>query len=161
MPWKTNLTMARYIRPWPKSALPKVDFLMSLMQGRIQPETLDGGAILVIFGRQVSLRVRYCKRAEVYFTTLLWQNNGRQNGLMSRMLFSELYKIVVNKVTFVAFRSPPLDPPLRWWSYNFTQHFKWLNCWCEEKLWSPLPHVMEKSYDSLQQMNTPYRPLSK
>jgi len=30
------------------------------------------------------------------------------------MLFSELYKIMVNKVTFVGFRgqSPPLDPPL-------------------------------------------------
>jgi len=26
----------------------------------------------------------------VRFTTLLWQNNGRQNGLISRMLFSEL-----------------------------------------------------------------------
>jgi len=33
-----------------------------------------------------------------------------QNDLISRMLFSELYKIMVNKVTFVGFRggrSPP------------------------------------------------------
>ena len=57
-----------------------------------------GGAILVIFGSQVSLRVHYCRRHEVYFTTLLWQNNGRQNGLISRMLFFELYKIMVKKL---------------------------------------------------------------
>ena len=56
------------------------------------------------FGRQVSLRVHYCKRDEVYFTTLLRQNNGRQNGLISRMLFSELFKLMVNKVTFIGFR---------------------------------------------------------
>jgi len=30
-----------------------------------------GGAISVIYGCQVSLRVHYCKRDEVYFTTLL------------------------------------------------------------------------------------------
>jgi len=41
------------------------------------------GAISVIFGSQVSLRVRYCKGDEVYLTTLLWQNNRRQNGLIS------------------------------------------------------------------------------
>ena len=34
--------------------------------------------ISVIFSSQVSLRVHYCKRDEVYFTTLLWKNNGRQ-----------------------------------------------------------------------------------
>jgi len=70
------------------------------------------------FGRQVSLRVHYCKRDEVYFTTLLRQNNGRQNGLISRMLFSELFKLMVNKVTFIGFRGEaiapiaPLDPIL-------------------------------------------------
>jgi len=52
--------------------------------GRIQPVTL-GGVISVLFGSQVSLRVHYCKGDEVYFTTPLWQNNGRQNGLTSRM----------------------------------------------------------------------------
>jgi len=41
---------------------------------------------------------------EVYSTTLLRQNNGQQNGLISRVLFSELYTILVNKVTFVGFR---------------------------------------------------------
>jgi len=40
------------------------------LQGRIQPGSL-GGTISVIFGSQISLRVHYCKRDEVYFTTLL------------------------------------------------------------------------------------------
>jgi len=48
-------------------------------QGRIQPVSLEG-EISVIFCSQVSLRVDYCKRHEVYFTTLLWQNNGGLNG---------------------------------------------------------------------------------
>jgi len=67
-----------------------------------------------VFGRQ---GFNACKRDEIYFTTSLWQNSGWQNGLISRMLFSELYKIVVNKITFLGFRgrSPqlaPLDPSL-------------------------------------------------
>jgi len=36
------------------------------------------------------------------------------DGLQSRMLFSELYKIMADKVAFIGFRwgtSPPLDPP--------------------------------------------------
>ena len=53
------------------------------MRGRIQPARL-GGAISVIFGSQVWLRVHYYKRDEVYCTTLLWQHNGRQNGPKSR-----------------------------------------------------------------------------
>ena len=60
------------------------------------------GAISVIFGSQVLLRFHYCRRDAVYFTTLLWKTNGRQNGFIS--LFSELYKVMVNKVTFVGFR---------------------------------------------------------
>jgi len=40
------------------------------LQGRIKPVSL-WEAISVIFGIQVSLRVHYCKRDEVYFTTLL------------------------------------------------------------------------------------------
>ena len=86
-----------------------------LLQRRIQPVRL-GRAISVTFVRLSSpLRVRYCKRDEVYFTTLQWQNNGRQNGLISWMLFSELYKIMVKKAALAGFRggrSPPLDPPL-------------------------------------------------
>ena len=83
-------------------------------QEQIRPVRL-GGAISVIFGRQVWSRVHYCKRDEVYFTILLWQSNGLQDGLISRMLFCKLYKIMVKKVTFVGFRMgnrPPLDPPL-------------------------------------------------
>jgi len=55
--------------------------------------------------------------SQQYFTKLLWQNNGRQNGLKSRMLFSELYKIMVKEVAFVGFSGddrpnrPTLDPP--------------------------------------------------
>ena len=45
-----------------------------------------------------------CPRDEVYFTTLLWQNNGQQNCLISRIRFSELFKIMVKKVAFVGFR---------------------------------------------------------
>jgi len=58
-------------------------------QGLIQPVGL-GWAISVIFGWQVSLPVHYRKSHEVNFTTLPWQNNGRQNDLISRMMFSEL-----------------------------------------------------------------------
>jgi len=60
------------------------------MQGRIQPVSLGGGAIWGLFGSQVFLRVHCCRTDEVCFTRQLWQNNGRQNGLVSRMLFSEL-----------------------------------------------------------------------
>ena len=79
-------------------------------QGRIQPISL-GGATSVMFGSQVSSPVHFCKRDEVYFTTLLWQNNLRQTGLISRMLFSELHKIMVKKVTFVGFRGGRSPPP--------------------------------------------------
>ena len=74
-----------------------------------------GGAISVISGTQVSLPVYYLKKHEVYFVTLLWQNSGRQSDLISRMPPSDLYKIMVKKVTFVGFRScyrPNRPPPL-------------------------------------------------
>ena len=50
---------------------------------------------------------------EVYLTALLWQNNGRQNGLISRRLFCELFKIMVKNVTFVGFKGGdrPNCPP--------------------------------------------------
>ena len=70
--------------------------LLKLVVGR--------GSLSLLFGSQVSLRVHCCKRDGVYFATLLWQSNGRHNGLISRMLFSELYKIMVNKIIFVGFR---------------------------------------------------------
>jgi len=87
-----------------------------VVRGRIQP--VAEGAISIMFGSQASLRVRNRKRDEDYFTTLLWQNNGRRNDLVSQMLFSEFYKIVVNKVTCVGFKGAmapiaPLVPSLR------------------------------------------------
>jgi len=65
---------------------------------RADPARKFRGEFSVVFGCQVSLRVHFCKKHEVYFTALLWQNNGRQNGLISRVLFSELYKIMVKKL---------------------------------------------------------------
>ena len=75
---------------------------MQSIQGRIQVVRL-GEVISVTFGSQVSLRVHSSMRDEVFFITLLWQNSGRQNGLISPMLFSELFKIMVKEVTFVGF----------------------------------------------------------
>jgi len=73
--------------------------------------TVRGGG--AISGSLASLRVRYYKRDEVCITTPLLQNNGRKNGLISRMLFYELYKIMVNEVTFVGFRGIDCpNPPL-------------------------------------------------
>jgi len=45
---------------------------IDLFQGRIKPVRLGGGAISETSGSQVSLRVHYCKRDELHFTTLLW-----------------------------------------------------------------------------------------
>jgi len=61
-----------------------------MLEGRIQPEMLGGETSVITGLVDVSLRVHYCKRNEVCFITLLGQKNGRQNGLISRMLFSEL-----------------------------------------------------------------------
>jgi len=80
-----------------------LSYRYSDVQVRIKSVNL-GGAISVVFGSQVSLRLHYYEKDEVCFTTLLWQTNGRQNGLISRMLFSELYKNLMKKVIFVGFR---------------------------------------------------------
>ena len=52
------------------------------------------------------------RAATGYLTTLLRQNSGQQNGFISRMLFSKLYNIMVNKVTFVGFRGDRPNRPL-------------------------------------------------
>ena len=76
----------------------------TFQHGRIQPVRLRG-AVSVTFDSQVSLRVHYCKKKEVYFTTLQWhKTDGRQNSVISRMLFFKLYKIMVNNATFVGCR---------------------------------------------------------
>jgi len=55
------------------------------------------------------------------------KNNGQQNGPRSRMLFSELYNIIVNKATFVGFWGddhPPWVWPclLIWLKFQVTLH---------------------------------------
>ena len=55
---------------------------------------------------------------EIYFTTRLRQNNGRQNGLKYGMLFSDISKIVMKKVTFVGFRED-----------NRPNRFPWIQPW--------------------------------
>jgi len=66
-------------------------------------------AISAIFGSQVSYQLWHCKKDQVHFTALQWQNNGRQNSHVLRTLFSELYNIMVNKVTFLSFRREMLE----------------------------------------------------
>jgi len=103
---------------WRHSSFPRIPARLNgyYLTGT-QPVIL-GGAISATFGIQVSLCAHDCKRDEVYFTTVLRQSSGRQNGLISRMLFSELYKIMVKKVAFVGFRGGDrpnrlhLDAPL-------------------------------------------------
>jgi len=68
----------------------KNDYYSALLHSGVDPANTFRGAISVIFGSQVLLRVHCCKTDEVYFTAQLWQNNGRQSGLVSRVLFSEL-----------------------------------------------------------------------
>jgi len=92
------------------------------------PASKFRGRFQWIFASQVSLWVHYCKRDEVHFTTLLWQNNGRQNDLISQMLFSELFKIMVKKVTFIGFRGAiaPIAPP---GSCNIKLSLYYWSCW--------------------------------
>ena len=78
--------------------------------GPIQTARL-GGKISVIFGNQVSYRLRDCKSDEEYLTTLVWQNSGRPNDLISRTFFSELKKLWwikwLSTVLGVAISLPP------------------------------------------------------
>jgi len=67
--------------------------------------TFRGGDFSNI-GGQVSKQ-----RDEACFTKLLRQNNRRQNYLIPRILFFELYKIMVYRVTFVGFRGGDYPSP--------------------------------------------------
>jgi len=74
-------------------------------QVRIQPVSL-GESISVIFGIQVSLRVPYCKRDEVYFTTLLWQNQARNQlgtpgGAKSFLRGAQIFELCPVALTYV------------------------------------------------------------
>jgi len=84
------------------------------------PTSTFSGAISVVFGIQVSLRVHYCKRVQEYFTTLLWQKNWRQNGL------TKTAKVSAFKSVFV--RSSPVVMNLKWrlkecWQKNRLQRW--------------------------------------
>jgi len=63
----------------------------ALEQERVRPVRL-AGMISVIFGNQVLLQVHNCRRDEVYFTTLLWQNNGRKMALYRECCFPNCTK---------------------------------------------------------------------
>ena len=88
----------------------------------VDPDSTVRRAISGILDSQVPYQLCYCNRDEVYFTTLQWQNNGRQNGIYAGMLFSELYKTMANKVIFVGFKgaiTPPGSTPVHYWLLCF------------------------------------------
>jgi len=62
------------------------------VQGRIQPVSL-GGAISVIFGSKSHYEFTTARDMKDTFTTLLGQNNGRQNGLI---IANAVFRIVQN-----------------------------------------------------------------
>ena len=71
------------------SAKGRFDTLMRLSKPGVDPASkVSGGAISVIFGSQVSLRAHYCKRDEVYFTTLLWKTMEGKMALYRESYFS-------------------------------------------------------------------------
>ena len=79
--------------------------------GRTHPVTFVGLGDFYNIGSQVSWQLHYCRREKVCFTKLLWKSNRRRrNGLISWLLFSNLHKVVVNKVTFVDFRGGDRTP---------------------------------------------------
>ena len=83
-------------------------------------------AISGILDSQVPYQLCYCKRDEVYFTTLQWQNNGRQNGIYAGMLLSELYKTMANEIIFVGFKgaiTPPGSTPCSLLTSLFCRHY--------------------------------------
>jgi len=91
----------------------RVFLAVKLTAGSEKPIWL-GGRFQWYLVSQVSSLCHYCKGGEVCITTLLWQNNGRQNGLKLWRLFSKLYKIMMNKVTFVGFRGSDGPNRLFW-----------------------------------------------
>jgi len=91
---------------------------ITLCEARADPVSkFTGGNFSNIWESSLMTGSLLYKRRSILQKILLWQNNGRQNRMISRMLFFELYKIMVNNVTFVGFRggrSSPVDPPLLW-----------------------------------------------
>jgi len=71
-----------------------------LLPGSDPASEFGGGAISVYIWQSSLITVSLpWERDEEYFTTLLWQNTGRKYGLKSRMLFSEVYNIMVKLVS--------------------------------------------------------------
>jgi len=58
--------------PWIERYLTPFSVLLYSLQARVDPTSnIEGGSISLMFGRQISWRLRYCKRDEVFFTILL------------------------------------------------------------------------------------------
>ena len=131
---------ANFALLYPKCAISQtmkvreVSVIMRSSPGADPASKIKGGTISVIFSSQVSLRV-YFVRGLKYTSQHRCDNKiGRQNGLIWRMLFSELYKIVVKKVTFVGFkedrpnrphwiRTPTSTMPSKGYSYRNFEEF--------------------------------------
>jgi len=75
-----------------------LDRLRSRLQSGADPANKFSGGNFSNIWQPISVRVHYCKRDEAYFTIRQWQNNGRQHGPISPMLFSEFHKTMVKKV---------------------------------------------------------------
>jgi len=60
--------------------------------------------ISVIFGSEVSLRVHYCKRDGVNFTTLLWKKKWTAKWPYIANADFRIVQIMVKEATFVGFR---------------------------------------------------------
>ena len=107
-PVQSVLLNSTIVTDWPKWLCPEHS------DGRIQPGSL-AGAISVIFGSQVSLRVCYCKRDFKYTSQHCCDKTMVVKMALNRECwFSELYKIMANKVTFVVVEGAigPLNPNL-------------------------------------------------
>jgi len=81
----------------------KRNCIIGLTQGRIQPVSL-GGAISVIFGSQVSLRVHSVKEMKYTSQHCCDKTVDGKMALYRECCFLNCSKIIVKKVTFVGFR---------------------------------------------------------
>jgi len=97
----------------------KRNCIIGLTQGRIQPVSL-GGAISVIFGSQVSLRVHSVKEMKYTSQHCCDKTVDGKMALYRECCFLNCSKIIVKKVTFVGFRrviAPIALPWIRPWPY--------------------------------------------
>ena len=95
--------------------------MVASYQGRIQPGSLGGGRFqqyLAVKSHNSFAAVREinrCCKINILCKTAVTKQFKKwtTNSLTSRMFFSELYKIIMNKVTFLGFRGGyrPSRPP--------------------------------------------------